>query len=515
MSQQYQPLTLLILDGWGYREQTEHNAIAAAHTPNWHYLWQHYPHTLLTTSGKSVGLPDGQMGNSEVGHLNLGAGRLVPQDFTRITAAIEDGSFFTNPTLTKAIQLAIQQKKALHILGLLSPGGIHSHEDHLIAMLQMAAQLGAPSIYLHAILDGRDTPPQSARSSVEKAMAECQRLGSAQIASLIGRYYAMDRDKRWERTQSAYDLLTLGKANVYTPDPLAGLAIAYQNGDSDEFVKPIAIHAPHASPITIQDGDVVIAMNFRADRARQLSYALTSSEFTDFPRLRWPQLGAYVSLTEYAPDITDHVAYPTLTLNNHLGEWLAKHELPQLRIAETEKYAHVTFFFNGGQETPFPGEERILVPSPQVATYDLQPEMSALTVTDKLIKAILSQRYALIVCNFANPDMVGHTGNFAATVKAIETIDQCIGQIVTASQQVGGEVVITADHGNAEKMFDWETNQPHTAHTLEPVPFLYIGNRAQIDENVVDKKLSDVAPSLLYLLHLEKPKEMTGQSFLK
>jgi 2,3-bisphosphoglycerate-independent phosphoglycerate mutase len=512
MSIRPQPIALIILDGWGYREEIEANAIAQAKKPHWDYLWQHYPHTLVSGSGRCVGLPDGQMGNSEVGHLNMGAGRIVHQDLTLIDLAIANGDFFTNPILTQTINQTIKDKKALHILGLLSPGGVHSHERQIMALLELAAKQKASKVYIHAFLDGRDTPPKSAESSLSNLMAHCQTLECGKIVSIIGRYYAMDRDKRWERIQKAYELLTSGKGEFEACDPLQGLYNAYARGETDEFVKATSIHEPHTQPITIDENDAVIFMNFRADRAREITQAFIDPHFTGFSRSHWPKVN-FVSLTEYDPTFKVGIAFLSEPLNNIFGEYISKHDLSQLRIAETEKYAHVTFFFNGGIETPYPLEDRLLIPSPKVATYDLQPEMSAPLVTERLINAIENQQYDVIICNFANPDMLGHTGNLQATIKAIEVIDTCLGKIVTALQSVGGEAIITADHGNAELMFNEKTQQPHTAHTHERVPLIYFGRKATIAKS--NGILSDIAPTLLYLLDLPKPKEMTGQSLLQ
>ncbi|TAK78250.1 MAG: 2,3-bisphosphoglycerate-independent phosphoglycerate mutase, partial [Gammaproteobacteria bacterium] len=500
------PLTLIILDGWGYRQTSQDNAIAAARKPFWDYLCQTYPHTLISGSGRCVGLPDQQMGNSEVGHLNMGAGRIVYQDLTRIDQAIESGDFFHNPILLDAFQHAKAQGKAVHVMGLLSPGGVHSHERHLHALAQLAAQLEIPALYIHAFLDGRDTPPRSALSSLTLP-------SPGQIVSLIGRYYAMDRDKRWNRIHPAYDLLVSGRAAYHADTAAAGLELAYARGENDEFVQATSIHPAQTAPVTINDGDSLIFMNFRADRAREITQAFIEPDFHGFVREKWPQLGRFVCLAEYDNRFPVPVAFPPLPLHNILAEYLSQLGMKQLRIAETEKYAHVTFFFNGGLEPPYPGENRILIPSPTVATYDLQPEMSAPELTDRLIEEIKTQQYDVIVCNFANPDMVGHTGNFDATVKAIETIDTCLEKIITALLQVGGEAVITADHGNAEKMFDHETNQPHTAHTSDPVPFIYIGREAAIIK--ADGKLSDIAPTLLYLMNMDQPAEMTGKPLVK
>lgn len=506
------PITLIVLDGWGYREETSANAIAAAKTPFWHQLWNTCPHTLLSASGIDVGLPPGQMGNSEVGHLHMGAGRLVPQDLRRIDIAVETKEFFQNPILTTAIKKAARTQRAVHILGLLSPGGVHSHENHIFALAELAKTLGA-TFYLHPILDGRDTPPKSALASIEKLENKLASLQHGKIASLIGRYYAMDRDKRWERTQKAYDMLTLGKAEFHAASATAALAMAYTRNETDEFVQPTIIQTEQQKPITIQDGDVIIFMNFRADRARQLARAFTEDNFNHFARAIRPHLNTFVTLTEYAADIDAQIAYEPFILKNTVGELLATQNLHQLRIAETEKYAHVTYFFNGGREEPFPNEDRVLVPSPKVATYDLQPTMSANEVTNRLVEAIHHGNYDAIICNYANPDMLGHTGDMKATVTAIEIIDACLQRVITALKEVGGEAIITADHGNAEIMFDPKTGQPHTAHTTLPVPFIYVGRSAEITTQ--QGVLYDVGPTFLTLLGLPIPKEMTGKSLIK
>lgn len=508
MEKTVKPIVLIILDGWGYQESPQYNAISAAKKPVWDKLWQNCPHTLINGSGEAVGLPDNQMGNSEVGHLNIGAGRVVYQDFTRIEKSIAHGDFFTNPVLVHAVKNAVATDKAVHIMGLLSPGGVHSHEQQIFAMLQCAKQQGAQRVYVHAFLDGRDTPPQSALTSLQALENKCIELGCGQIASIIGRYYAMDRDKRWERIQLAYDLLTTGISKYHASSAAEGLANAYARGETDEFVKPTAIHTATHSSAFINDGDVVVFMNFRADRARQLTRAFTDPQFKDFNRQKWPQLAEFVTLTQYATDIKASVAFPPEQLTHVLGAYIAERGFKQLRIAETEKYAHVTFFFNGGIEKPYPGEERILIPSAKVATYDLQPQMSAPELTESLVAAICSQQYALIVCNYANPDMVGHTGDFNATVKAIETIDQSLGRIIEALRESHTEALITSDHGNAECMFDEKTQQPHTAHTCAPVPCIYIGRPAKVAPVV--GTLSDIAPTILYLMGLPQPQEMTG-----
>ncbi|WP_462157360.1 2,3-bisphosphoglycerate-independent phosphoglycerate mutase [Pseudoalteromonas sp. GB56] len=509
MTQPKKPLVLMILDGWGYREESESNAILAANTPVLDNLWQARPHTLISGSGMDVGLPDGQMGNSEVGHVNLGAGRVVYQDFTRITKAIDDGTFAQNHALVDAIDKAVAAGKAVHLMGLMSPGGVHSHEDHIVAAIELAAERGAQEIYVHAFLDGRDTPPRSAEASLQKIDATFARLGKGRIASIVGRYYAMDRDNRWDRVESAYDLMVLGESQFTAPDAVSGLHAAYEREENDEFVKATVIGD---TPATINDGDAVLFMNFRADRARQMTRTFVDAGFNGFTKKKTPDLAAFVMLTEYAADIQAPVAFPPEPLNNVLGEWLAKHGKTQLRISETEKYAHVTFFFSGGREQEFDGESRELIPSPDVATYDLQPEMNSALLTDKLVEAIHSGKYDVIICNYPNGDMVGHSGVFAAAVKACEAVDACIGRVVEALEQVGGEALITADHGNAEQMQDPNSGQAHTAHTSEPVPFIYVGRDA---EPAAGKTLSDVAPTMLHLMGMEQPAEMTGSPIMR
>jgi len=504
---------LIILDGWGHREESESNAIQQANTPFWDKIWAHQPHTLINTSGMSVGLPEGQMGNSEVGHMNLGAGRIVYQNYTRITKDIEDGTFEENTALVNAIDAAVKADKAVHLLGLLSPGGVHSHEDHIVAAANMAIQRGAKRVYLHAFLDGRDMPPRSARPSLEKLDRVLREQGVGRIASIIGRYYAMDRDNRWDRIQCAYDLLTEGKAEHHFDSPIDALEAAYSRDESDEFVAATVIADADQGSAKIVDGDAVLFMNFRADRARELTRAFVDDDFNAFKQNSRPKLADFVMLTEYAADIKTSCAYPPGDLPNSLGEYMAKLGKTQLRIAETEKYAHVTFFFSGGREAEFEGETRILIPSPDVATYDLKPEMSAPEVTDKLVEAIESGEYDLIVCNYANGDMVGHTGVFEAAVKAAECLDACLARIDAALRKVGGQALVTADHGNAEQMNDPDSGQAHTAHTTLPVPLVYLGSgNISLQEG---GKLSDVAPSLLALMSLEPPAEMTGHSLIK
>lgn len=513
------PLLLLVLDGWGYSENTEYNAIHSANKPTWDRIWARCPHTLIRASGIDVGLPASQMGNSEVGHMNIGSGRVVDQEFTRITRAIKDGTFFNNAILNQAFRTAATNNKAVHLLGLLSAGGVHGHEDHIMAMMDLAIRCGIEQIYLHAFLDGRDTPPKSAEESVHRMYLKMQELGADKVryASIIGRHYAMDRNCHWERTKLAYDLISQGMSEYRSDDAFIAVDMAYARGESDEFVKPTAIVKTGEDPVQVADGDVMVFTNYRADRARQLARAFTKPDFKSFYRERVPLLGAFISLTEYKANYEFPVAFPPAALHNVFGEYIAAHGLKQLRIAETEKYAHVTFFFNGGEERVFEGEDRILVPSPHVRTYDKAPEMSAGDVTDKLVEAIDSGKYDAIICNYANADMVGHTGDFHAAVKAIETLDSCIGRIIATSERVGGEVLITADHGNAEQMRSFTTekikSQPHTAHTSNLVPLIYIGRHALPLPDT--GSLSDIAPTMLYLMGLEQPAEMTGHSLFK
>jgi 2,3-bisphosphoglycerate-independent phosphoglycerate mutase len=506
------PVVLLILDGFGSREDAPDNAISNARMPHWRALLASSPHATIDASELHVGLPEGQMGNSEVGHLNIGAGRVIYQDYTRIDLAIATGEFAANPVLNAAIARAVASGHALHVMGLLSPGGVHSHERQLAAMVAMAAKAGVTRVLVHAFLDGRDTPPRSAAPSLAVMEAACAAHPGARIASIVGRYFAMDRDQRWDRQQQAYDLVVDGRAPFAAPTAAAGLDAAYARGENDEFVKATAILDADGNAATMADGDVVVFMNFRADRARQLTRALTDPAFAGFPRARVPVLGACVCLTSYGEEFAHlPVAFAPQTIRNSLGEYLSSLGLTQLRIAETEKYAHVTYFFNGGVESAYPGEDRILVPSPNVATYDLKPEMSAPEVTDRLVAAIESRRYDVVVCNFANGDMVGHTGDFAAARAAVEALDVAIGRVVDAARRVGGEVLITADHGNAEMMHDPVTHQPHTAHTLNQVPFLYVGRPAPVRNGGA---LQDIAPTILALLGLPQPAEMTGRTLV-
>jgi len=431
----------------------------------------------------------------------------VYQEFTRVSRSIRTGSFYSNLTLTNAVDTAVQKGKAVHVLGLLSPGGVHSHEEHIHAMVRLAVDRGA-KVYVHAFLDGRDMPPKGADASLQKLQAVFDEIGGGRMATLIGRYFAMDRDRRWERISKAFHLITLGEADYQADDPRQGLAMAYERGETDEFVAATRI----GDAVTVNDGDVIINMNYRSDRARQITYPFIYDDFAEFERRAMPKIASYVSLTEYKKEFDIPVAYPAERLVNTFGEYIAKLGLRQLRIAETEKYAHVTFFFNGGVEKANEGEDRVLVPSPDVATYDLQPEMSAYEVTDKLVAAIEEDSYDAIICNFANGDMVGHSGVFEAAVKAIEVLDECIGRVTDAALKAGGEVLITADHGNAEQMLDTENNQPHTAHTTNLVPLIYVGEQA--DSLVENGALCDISPTLLQMMGLKQPVEMTGRSLL-
>ena len=504
------PVLLVILDGFGYREDCDDNAICQARKPHWNVLWQTCPHTTIDASEKWVGLPKDQMGNSEVGHMNIGAGRVVYQDYTKIEHAIETGEFASNPTLVKAVETG--RRGALHVLALVSPGGVHSHESQVHALLAMAAKSGVKNLYVHAFLDGRDTPPKSAEASLVALERVYGEIGAGATASICGRYYAMDRDQRWERVNRGYEVITSGRGELTAPSALEGLEAAYARGESDEFVKATAIAPQGAVPVRMNDGDAVVFMNFRADRARQLTNALVRPDFAGFERSRTVRFGWICTLTSYGEDFRDiPAAFPPQSIRNGFGEYISQQGLKQLRIAETEKYAHVTYFFNGGVETPYPGEERILVPSAKVATYDLKPEMSAFEVTDKLVEAIRSRKYDAIVCNYANGDMVGHTGNLEAAKKAIEVLDECLGRVVAAMREIGGEVLITSDHGNAEMMSDPATHQAHTAHTLNVVPLLYIGRKAKV---AAGGALQDVAPTLLAMMGLPRPPDMTGNPLL-
>lgn len=505
------PLALLILDGWGYREKTQSNAIFNANTPVLDDLAKQHPHTLISASGLDVGLPDKQMGNSEVGHINIGSGRIVYQELTRIGKAIDDGEFDKNQALCAAVDKAIKADGAVHIMGLLSAGGVHSHELHIEAMCRLAAKRGAKKIYLHAFLDGRDTPPRSAMQSLKHFDQVFQEIGTGHTASIIGRYYAMDRDNRWDRIEKCYELITQGKSAFQYHSATDALTAAYDRNENDEFVAASAIVDEQENPAQLNDNDSLIFMNFRADRAREITRAFVEKDFDGFNRATTPQIN-FVMLTEYAADIKAEIAFPSTDLSNTLGQVLQDNNRTQLRISETEKYAHVTFFFNGGKEQAFTGEERILVNSPKVATYDLQPEMSSEELTNKLVEAIESTKYDVIICNYPNGDMVGHTGDYEAAIKACESVDTCIGRVVEALQKVNGECLITADHGNAEKMQDETTGQPHTAHTNELVPLIFVGRKAKLMDG---GRLSDLAPTMLTLLGDKIPAEMTGHSLIE
>jgi 2,3-bisphosphoglycerate-independent phosphoglycerate mutase len=500
------PLLLMILDGWGHRDDAENNAIALGQTPCWDRLWATEPHTLIETSGESVGLPAGQMGNSEVGHMNIGAGRIVYQEFSRITQAIRDGSFQDNPQLCSAIDAAREAGGTVHVMGLLSPGGVHSHDEHFLETVRLGADRGAGRIRVHAFLDGRDTPPRSAGPSIQRMQELLDDIDGAAFASLSGRYYAMDRDRRWNRVERAYRAITAAESDLQAESAAEALQKAYGRGENDEFVQPTVI----GDAAGIADGDAVIFVNFRADRARELTMAFVSDPFEGFERRRIG-LASFVCMTEYMAGLPAQVAFPPSSLPRLFGQELAATGMRQLRIAETEKYAHVTFFFNGGEELPFDGEERILVPSPDVATYDLKPEMSAPELTERLVEAIRSGAFDVIICNVANPDMVGHTGSLEAAIRAVEAVDRCLETVTKAIDEVGGEALITADHGNIEQMVDPDSGQKHTAHTTNPVPLVFHGRPARMRGG---GSLRDIAPTMLALLGLPQPEEMTGRSLL-
>lgn len=503
-------VVLVVLDGWGYRENPEHNAIAAAKKPQWTQWWKTCPHVLLNASGTTVGLPEGQMGNSEVGHMHIGAGRSIFQDLTFINQAIETGDFAKNAVLLRMIQEAKNARKDIHVMGLFSPGGVHSHQNHLFAFLKLCAEQQFYHVNIHLFLDGRDSPPRQIKEYLHSLQAILQEYSVGVIRTMSGRYWAMDRDQRWARVEPVYQLLTEGYSPHHFSTVEEAIDTYYAQNLSDEFFPPTQIGA--STPI--KDGDMVFYFNFRADRAKQLTAAFLKTEFTGFKRQIVPRLGQFVSMTQYDEYLPTIPAFPVRQLQHTLGEVIAAHGLRQLRIAETEKYAHVTFFFNGGEERKFSLEDRILIPSPQVATYDIQPEMSAPQLADALVEAIQSQRYDVIICNFANADMVGHSGDFKATVAAIEAIDQALKKIGTAIRAVHGHLLITADHGNAECLFDEQTQQSHTAHTCSLVPLLYVGD-AQRQFMQTEGSLIDIAPTLLALLNIQPPSEMTGHSLWK
>jgi 2,3-bisphosphoglycerate-independent phosphoglycerate mutase len=504
------PCVLLILDGWGKAAAGPGNAVSLARTPNMDALLANHPRGELKCMGRDVGLPDGQMGNSEVGHLNLGAGRIVYQDIMRIDLAIEDGSLASNPVLADLADKALAGTGQVHLMGLVSDGGVHSMQSHLVALVRTLADRGVKDICIHAFLDGRDTPPRSGLGYIEELERDLERLGAGRIVSVSGRYYAMDRDQRWDRVQKAYVALTEGQG-LTAPNAAQAVRDAYAAGENDEFVVPrVVMGNGHPSGL-VEDGDAVLFFNFRADRARELTRALTMDEFAGFYRPRRIVLSAFATMTRYDKDFDVPVLFPPVVLEGILGQVVSEHGLTQLRTAETEKYAHVTYFFNGGQETPFPGEDRELLPSPKdVPTYDFKPEMSVFKVTDTLVGALEAGKYDLVVCNFANLDMVGHTGVIPAAVKACEAVDQCLGRVMDAVAEAGGSLLVTADHGNAEDMLD-ENGNTKTAHSLNPVPFVYVGPG---NFRVRDGRLADVAPTILHIMGLPTPAEMTGESLL-
>lgn len=504
------PLVLAILDGWGIRAEKRYNAIALAKTPNMDDFYLSYPSTTLQASEQSVGLPSGQMGNSEVGHLNIGAGRIVEMDVTRIDRSLADGSFFRNPILCQAMNQARSHR--LHLIGLLSDGGVHSHENHVYALLELAKSHGVHDVVVHALLDGRDTPPTSGVHYIEKLMEIQRSKGIGRIGTVCGRYYAMDRDKRWERLRRAYEALVLGSPQT-TEDPAGALRNSYARGINDEFVEPFSVAGPDGKPRgTVRADDVLIFFNFRADRMRQIVAAFTQSEFNGFQREVFPHTKVFC-FTEYDENFHLPVAFPTTHFTQILGELFARHGLKNLRIAETEKYAHVTYFFNGGEEKEFPGERRVLVPSPKVPTYDLKPEMSAPLVTDRLLEELDKKDLDVVIVNFANADMVGHSGRLEPTIAAVETVDGCLGRIGARILRERGTMLVTADHGNAELMFDEARNEPHTAHTTNPVPFILVSSQYSGSLRP-GGTLEDIAPTMLELLQIEIPKEMTGRSLL-
>ena len=502
----------MILDGYGLNEKKEANAIAEAKTPVMDKLMAEYPFVKGNASGMAVGLPEGQMGNSEVGHLNMGAGRIVYQELTRITKEIQDGDFFENKALIHAMENAKEKDSALHMYGLLSDGGVHSHNTHLYALLEMAKRQGLKKVYVHCFLDGRDTPPESGKGFVQALQDKMDEIGVGEIATVTGRYYAMDRDNRWDRVERAYLALTKGEG-IPAASGVEAVAQSYEKGETDEFVQPSVVMKNGAPVATIQDNDSIIFFNFRPDRAREITRAFCCDDFGGFDRGARKQV-VYVCFSEYDVTIPNkEIAFEKVSVTNTFGEYLAAHHMTQARIAETEKYAHVTFFFNGGVEAPNEGEDRILVNSPKVATYDLKPEMSAFEVCDKFVEAIRSGKYDVIITNFANPDMVGHTGVEAAAIKAIEAVDRCVGRVVEALKEVDGQMFICADHGNAEQLVDYNTGDPFTAHTTNPVPFILVN----YDEAYTLREggcLADIVPTMIEMMGMEQPKEMTGKSLL-
>ena len=504
------PVMLMILDGFGINENTDGNAVKLAKTPNIDKLMKKYPNTIMYTSGLQVGLPEGQMGNSEVGHTNIGAGRIVYQELTKITKSIEDGDFFSIPEFNKAIENCKKYNSKLHIMGLLSDGGVHSHIRHLYGLLELAKRKDFEEVYVHCFMDGRDTPPASGEGYIAKLEEKMKEKGIGKIASLSGRFYAMDRDKRWQRIQKAYDAMVKGEG-VKATSAIQAVESSYQKEIFDEFIEPTVICNGDTPIAKIEPHDSVIFFNFRPDRAREITRTLVDTNFNEFNTRKDLDL-CFVCMTPYDETLENvEIAFKKEQLKNTFGEYISKKGLTQLRIAETEKYAHVTFFFNGGEEKQYPGEDRILVPSPKVETYDMKPEMSAIEVTDKVVEAINTKKYDCIILNYANPDMVGHTGNLDAAIKAVETIDTCVGRVLEAVNAQNGVLMITADHGNCEQMIDYKTGEPHTAHTTNPVPLMLVGmDNAKLKEG----KLADLAPTMLEIMGLDKPEEMTGESII-
>lgn len=504
------PVMLIVLDGWGIGKEYEGNAVYLANTPNFDRLMENFPNTQLKASGLAVGLPEGQMGNSEVGHLNIGAGRIVYQELTKISKSIEDGAFFEKEEFLKAIENAKKNNSKLHLMGLVSDGGVHSHNTHLYALLELCAKENFKDVYIHAFLDGRDVPPTIGKQHITELQQKIEEIGVGKIATVIGRYYAMDRDRRWDRTKLAYEAMVLGRGKTDTC-PIEAVAKSYKEGINDEFIVPTVIVEEGEPVATIDSGDSIIFFNFRPDRARQITRAIVDEEFTGFERKKKVDT-FFVTMTEYDKTIENvHVAFKTEIPTNTLGEYVSNLGLNQLRIAETEKYAHVTFFLNGGREVPFENEDRILIPSPKVATYDLKPEMSAIEVKEEVLKRLNMDKYDLIILNFANPDMVGHTGKLEAAIKAVETVDACLGEIVDLLLEKGGKAIVTADHGNAEMMIDEKDNSPVTSHTTNKVPLILVGEEGvKLREGI----LADIAPTLLDIMGVVKPKEMTGETLI-
>jgi 2,3-bisphosphoglycerate-independent phosphoglycerate mutase len=508
------PLVLLVLDGWGIRPERDNNAIALARTPVYDELLARYPSAQLIASGEAVGLPEGQMGNSEVGHTNMGAGRIVYQDLTRIDKSIRDGELATNDVLGAAMDLCADGRHALHLIGLLSDGGVHSHQRHLHALVELAARKRLPRVFVHAITDGRDTSPTGGVRYIGELQRVLERTGTGRIATVVGRYYAMDRDKRWDRTKLAYDAIVNGVAERSAQSPVEAVESSYAAKATDEFIRPIVIADANGNPVgRIQDGDSILFFNFRADRARQLTRAIALDDFDGFERPRRPRVH-YTTMTVYDRTFDFPVVFTPQMFNGNFADVLAAQGAGNLRLAETEKYAHVTYFFNCGREDPYPAEDRILVPSQKVATYDLMPEMSAPGIADALVADLGVRRHDVIICNFANADMVGHSGNLGAAVKAVETIDECLGRIMTALRAARGRAIVTADHGNAEQMWDDELKAPHTAHTANPVPVI-LCDETHIGRKLREGSLRDVAPTMLALLGLEKSPEMTGGTLIE